>query len=173
MNIAPMTKRVYPSIYCFSFWKSSFFSHRSPIKSNSWNVAMCNKFLLIKFMKISPFKNFCTPANAVSLFENRYFLFTRRNVRFSIFLVKIRCRERCEKKWRFPKKEITYGRVQTFFHGGDVHENHHFIGGKLIAHGQILISKYFLIIVFGSIEFSRTKIVPFLQFLNYLLGWEH
>ena len=55
--------------------------------------------------------------------------------------------ERCEKKWRVSKKETTYGRVQTFFHGGDVHENHHFIGGKLIAHGQILISKYYLLMI--------------------------
>ena len=45
------------------------------------------------------------------------------------------------------KKETTYGGVQTFFHGGDVHENHHFIGGKLIAHGQILISKYYLLMI--------------------------
>ena len=37
--------------------------------------------------------------------------------------------------------------IQTFFHGGDVHENHHFIGGKLIAHGQILISKYYLLMI--------------------------
>ena len=43
---------------------------------------MCNKFLLIKFMKISPFKIFCTPANAVSLFENRYFLSHRPPMKF-------------------------------------------------------------------------------------------
>ena len=42
------------------------------------------------------------------------------------------------------KRKTTYGGVQAFFHGGDVHENHHFIDGKLIAHGQILISKCYL-----------------------------
>ena len=32
--------------------------------------------------------------------------------------------------WRFSKRETTYGGVQTFCHGGDVHENHHFIEEK-------------------------------------------
>ena len=33
-------------------------------------------------MNISPFKNFCTPANAVSFFENRYFLSHRPPMKF-------------------------------------------------------------------------------------------
>ena len=51
--------------------------------------------------------------------------------------------ERCEKKWRFSKKETTYGGVQTFFHEGDVHENHHFIEEK-ITHVKILSDDNFL-----------------------------
>ena len=33
-------------------------------------------------------------------------------------------------KWRFSKRETIYRGVHTFCHGGDVHENHHFIEEK-------------------------------------------
>ena len=67
------------------------------------------------------------------------------------------------------KRETTYGGVQTFFHGGDVHENHHFEKEKQRLRGtkcfewrnfmhfigsdatKILISKYYVMIISCSI----------------------
>ena len=51
--------------------------------------------------------------------------------------------ERCEKNDDF-QKEKPHMEGYKRCHGDDVHENHHFIDGKLIAHGQILISKCYL-----------------------------
>ena len=45
------------------------------------------------------------------------------------------------------KKRNNIWRGTNVFSWGDVHENHHFIGGKLIAHGQISISKYYLLMI--------------------------
>ncbi len=36
-------------------------------------------------------------------------------------------------------KKFSALRAPIFFNGGDVHENRHFIEGKLVAHGQFLV----------------------------------
>ena len=70
------------------------------------------------------------------------------------------------------KRETTYGGVQTFCHGGDVHESHHFIEEKRvkkIAHGQILMSKYYLMIIFlfNSIFAYKTCSVSLILKLSF------
>ena len=61
--------------------------------------------------------------------------------------------------WRFSKRETTYGGVQTLSWGRCSWKSS-FYWRKKIAHSQILMSKYFLMIFFCSIEFSRIWLVP-------------
>ena len=67
---------------------------------------------------------------------------------------------RCDRKWRFSKRETAFAGVQNFVRG-DVDENHHFIDGKLVAHYQRCFARntFFLTNSESFVEFSVCDVV--------------